>query len=259
MLYYPGLNSSYDAWKQYLPDWDFVPLYTPQECTNLVISAENVSCRATSTTISYTATTNGVYDGNLLSNVEITNTITSAPFEQNTDAENEVIRTITFEYMGVTASTTITQGVWKDASYSINLNNQWQLSSTISNPDSSLYDGVYESFSNKGVNNSAAICIITIKGYENFKLYVRSNAESIYDYVVVSNLDYILTSGTTSGAKVKMTTSSNQQSGTAIGNYTLVEFSGIDSGIHTIQVMYRKDSSGAIGTDQGYLLIPKNQ
>ena len=31
VLYYPGLNSSYDAWKQYLPNWDFIPLYTPQE------------------------------------------------------------------------------------------------------------------------------------------------------------------------------------------------------------------------------------
>lgn len=28
---------------------------------------------------------------------------------------------------------------------------------------------------------------------------------------------------------------------------------------HTIQVMYRKDSSGNSGTDQGYLLIPKEQ
>ena len=56
-----------------------------------------------------------------------------------------------------------------------------------------------------------------------------------------------------------MTTKSNQQSGTAIGNYTLVEFSGIDKGLHTIQVMYRKNSSTNSGTDQGYLLIPKNQ
>ena len=259
VLYYPGLNSSYDTWKSYLPKWDFVSLYKPQECTNLVISAKNVSCRATSTTISYTATTNGVYDGNLLSGVEFTGTITSEPFSQNTSTTDVVEREITYDYLGVIVSTTITQGVWKDMNYSIDLKNQWKLSSTISNPDSSLYDGVYESFSNKGVGNSAAICTITIKGNENFKLYVRSNAESSFDFVVVSNLDRTLYSGTTSGSNVKATTKSKQQSGTAITNYTLVEFNGIDGNEHTIQVMYRKDSSGNNGTDQGYLLIPKDQ
>jgi hypothetical protein len=260
VFYYPGLNSSYDAWKQYLPNWDFVSLYTPQECTNLVISAKDIFCRATSTTISYTATTNGVdHNGNFVSGIELTGTTISAPFSQNTDTEHEIIRTITFEYLGATVSTTITQGVWKDASYSIDLNDQWQLSTSITNPDSSLYDGVYESFSNKGVKNSAAICTITIKGYENFNLYVRSNGESCCDYVVVSNLDCTLSSGTTGGTSVKITTKGNQQSGTAITNYTLVEFSDIDDVEHTIQVMYRKDSSNNSGDDRGYLLIPKEQ
>ena len=260
MLYYPGLNSSYDAWKEYLPNWDFVSLYIPQECTNLVISAENVYCRATSTTISYTATTNGVDDnGNVVSGVEFIGTAISEPFSKNTDTEYEIIRTITFEYMGLTASTTITQGVWVDKYYEIDLNNQWQLSTSITNPDSSLYDGVYESYSNKGIGNSDAICTITIDGYENFKLYVRSYGESYYDYVVVSNLDCTLSNSTTGGTNVKITTYANQQSGTAIGNYTLVEFSGIDSGLHTIQVMYRKNSSINSGTDQGYLIIPKEQ
>ena len=260
VLYYPGLNSSYDTWKQYLPNWDFVSLYTPQECTNLVISAENVNGRATSTTISYTATTNGVdNNGNIVNGVELTGTVTSAPFSQNTDTENEVIRTITFEYLGLTASTTITQGVWMDKYYTIDLNNQWQLSTSITNPDSSLYDGVYESFSNKGINNTAAICTITIEGYDNFKLYVRSNGESCCDYAVVSNLDCTLSNNTTSGTNVKMTTYNKATSSTNITNYTLVEFSDIDGSLHTIQVMYRKDGSATSGTDQGYLLIPKNQ
>ena len=161
--------------------------------------------------------------------------------------------------MGLTASTTITQGVWFNPYYTIDLNDQWQLSTTISNPDSNTYDGVYESFSNKGKNNSAAICTITINGYENFKLYIRSYGESCCDYVVVSNLDCTLSSGTTSGTNVKATTYYNATSSTIINNYTLVEFSGIDGNEHTIQVMYRKDSSGNSGKDQGYLLIPKNQ
>lgn len=51
----------------------------------------------------------------------------------------------------------------------------------------------------------------------------------------------------------------NQQSGTAISNYTLVGFTGIDGGEHCITVVYRKGSGSASGTDQGYVLIPKNQ
>ena len=133
------------------------------------------------------------------------------------------------------------------------------MSTTISNPDSSVYDGVYESYAHKGVNSSADICIITIEGYTNFTLYVRSYAESTWDYVVVSNLDCTLNSETTGGTNVKMTTSGNQQSNTAITAYTKVEFTNIDGGEHTIQVMYRKDSSQNHNDDRGYLLIPKEQ
>jgi hypothetical protein len=139
------------------------------------------------------------------------------------------------------------------------LNSQWQESTTIANPDSATYDGVYESFSNKGKDNTAAIMYIDIVGYETFKFYVRSYAESSYDYVVVSNLDATLTNSTTSGTAVKLTTSGKQTSGTAISNYQLVEFTGIGGGEHRISVMYRKDTSTASGKDQGYVLIPKEQ
>ena len=263
-LYIPT-NADYSSWlstsSYYLGyyTWNSTYLYTPTACTSLNITALDVKGRATSTTISYTAVTNGVdSEGTEVTNVTMTGTTESAPFEQNTDTANTVTRTITFEYLGMIASTEIIQDVWVDQEYSINLNNQWQLSSNISNPDSSLYDGVYESFSNKGVGGSAAICTITIEGYDNFSFYVRSYAESTFDYVVVSNLDCALDYNTTSGSNVKMTTSGNQQSGTAIGNYTKVEFTNIDGGLHTIQVMYRKDGSVNNGTDQGYLLIPKD-
>ncbi len=259
-------NADYSTWlstsSYYLGyySWNSTIIYIPTACTSLNITALDVKGKATSTTISYTAVTNGVdSEGTEVTNVTMTGTVESAPFEQNTDTANTVTRIITFEYLGMTARTEITQSVWVDQEYSINLNNQWQLSTAVSNPDSSLYDGVYESFANKGVNNSADICIITIKGYENFTLYVRSYAESKYDYVVVSNLDCILNSETTSGTNVKMTTSGNQQSNTAITAYTKVEFTNIDGGEHTIQVMYRKDSSQNHNDDRGYLLIPKEQ
>ena len=253
----------YDKWVNEIgvpSTWVVNTDYTPLECINLTISAEDVGCRATTTMITYTAMTNGTDTrNNQINNVEITGTVISSSFEQNSDPNNEVIRTITFEYLGVTASTTIKQSAYVRQEYSIDLNNQWRLSSAITNPDSSLYEGVYESYSNKSVNNSAALMYIDIDGYENFKFYVRSYAESSYDFVVVSNLDCTLTSGTTSGSNVKMTTSGKQNNGTAISNYTLVEFNDIDCNAHRITVMYRKDSSTSSGNDQGFLLIPINQ
>jgi hypothetical protein len=97
---------------------------------------------------------------------------------------------------------------------------------------------------------------IDIKGYETFTIYVRSDAESSYDYVEVSNLDADITSST---SNIKTTTKSNQNSGTALSSYTKVEFTNIDGGQHRIMVTYRKDVSVDSGDDKGYVLIPKNQ
>ena len=136
------------------------------------------------------------------------------------------------------------------ANYSIDLNNAWRQSTSISNPDSSLYDGVYESYSNYNVDSSTATMYIDIDGYTEFSIYVRSDAESNYDYVTVSELD---------STTQKTSTKGNQNSGTALSNYTKVTYSGIDGGSHRITVTYRKDGSVNKGTDRGYLIIPKNQ
>jgi hypothetical protein len=158
--------------------------------------------------------------------------------------------------MDITATTTITQGVWVNQNYNIVLNNQWQLSDK-HNPDSSLYDGVYESFSNKGVNNTAATMYIDIDGYTDFNLYIRSYAESVYDYVMVSQLDQTINNDTSysNTTLVKAHTRGNQKSGTSIGDYTLVSFTGIDGGQHRITIVYRKDGSSYSGDDRGYVLI----
>ena len=134
--------------------------------------------------------------------------------------------------------------------YTIILNNAWQQSTTVSNPDSSLYDGVYESYSNYNVDSGVATMYIDIDGYTEFSIYVRSNAESNYDYVTVSELD---------SATQKMSTQGNQNSGTALSSYTKVTYTGIDGGSHRITVKYRKDGSVNEGTDRGYLIIPKYQ
>ena len=150
------------------------------------------------------------------------------------------------------------RAIESSGTYTVNLNGQWEKTTAVPNPDSTLYDGVYRSASNYNVNSGVAIMYITVSGYSTFKLYIRSYAETTWDYVMVSQLDKTIT-GSTSYANttlVKAHTSGNQQSGTALSNYTLVEFTGIPAGVHTITVVYRKDTSVNQGDDRGYLLIP---
>ena len=138
-----------------------------------------------------------------------------------------------------------------NGSYTVVLNNAWRKSTSVSNPNSSLYDGVNESYSNYNVHSASAWMYIDIEGYTEFTIYVRSYAESNYDYVTVYNLD--------STSSAKMTTKGNQQSGTSISSYTPVTFSNIGEGSHRIAIEYKKDSSQNSNSDRGYVLIPKNQ
>ena len=148
------------------------------------------------------------------------------------------------------------------ASYEVILNDQWQ-ASTIANPDSNQFDGVYESFSNYNVGSKASVMYIKITGYTTFTIYIRSNAESSYDYAIAFNLDTYtpsnpLTSNPSSSTSgVKVHTSSKQNSGTTIESYTKVEYTEIDGGEHYICIAYRKDGSVNNGTDRGYVLINK--
>ena len=140
------------------------------------------------------------------------------------------------------------------SSYSLQLKPStygWVKSSSVPNPDASLYDGVYES-TNQGLNDTKSVMYIDINGYDEFTIYVRSNAESTYDYLQVSNID-------TDMSSVKATTSGNQNSGTSISSYKKVSFTKIGGGQHRIMVVYKKDSSVDSNDDKGYVLIPKNQ
>jgi hypothetical protein len=240
--------------------WTVKYNFTPEKCTNLLITADDVNGRAINTTIYWTAQIEGKDESGNTKTVTLTGEDISESFPQNTSTTDTIERTISYTYMGVTATTTITQGMWIDRSYTINLNNQWQ-SSSVANPDSSLYDGVYESFSNNGINNIASVMYIDIKGYTDFDLYIRSYAESNYDYVMVSQLDQTIENNTSysNTTFIKAHTRGNQKSGTSIDNYTKVSFTGIDGGQHRITIVYRKDSSGNTADDRGYVLIPKNQ
>ncbi len=224
---------------------------------SLTITADDVNGRRTTTVIHYSLVETMLgEDGVTQFQRTITGNVVSATFEQNTSTTET--KTLTISYTeptsGLTATTTITQGVWVDQAYTVDLNSQWQESSV--NPDSSLYD-CYESFSNYHVANANAIMYITIVGYTEFTLYIRSYGESSYDYAVVGNLDATTITRTTTG--VKAHTSGNPQSGTALSNYTKVTFSDLDGGEHRIPILYGKDGSSDSGTDKGYIIIEKNQ
>lgn len=90
-------------------------------------------------------------------------------------------------------------------------------------------------------------------------IYIRSYAESYYDYTIAFNLDTDYTSTSvpsSTSTGVKAHTNNKQQSGQALTAYTEVNYTGIDpSTSHFICVVYRKDGSTAYGTDRGYLLV----
>ena len=241
--------------------WTVKDTFTPVECISLSITADNVSGKATTTKIQYTAELYGYDDNNNYTTITKIGETVSEEFPQNTSETETVTRSISYTYMGVTATTTIIQGVWVNSQYTVNLNSNWQLSTAVSNPDSNTYDGVYESYSNYNVNNEVAIMYIDIEGYTDFKLYIRSYAESIYDYVMVSQPDQTITGSISYSdtTLIKAHTRGSQNSGTSISSYKLVEFTGMTADPHRITIVYRKDGSSHSGTDKGYLLIPKNQ
>ena len=264
-LYCP-YDESYDAWIDgplASFNWKIERPFEPQTYYNLSITADDARTgRQTTTTVYWSCLSDGIdLSGSLVTGVTLTGTGISNEFPQNLSETDTVEREITFEYQGLTATTTITQGVWIPEAFTVILNDNWEKSTTIANPDEGLYDGVYQSFSNKGVDSTAATMYIDIVGYEAFKFYIRSYAESNYDYVMVSQLDKDINNNTSYSdtSLVKAHTRSKQQSGTAISNYTLVEFTGLDVGAHRITVVYRKDGSSASGDDRGYVLIPFEQ
>lgn len=221
---------------------------------SLSIIADDCSGRSTKTTVHYTAVWN-TEEG-----IEVTENgdAYSNSFPQNTSTTDTVQRTVTFTYEGLTASDTITQGVWVDGLYTLEEVGHYpftELSETISNPDSTLYDGVYQS-TNAGIDNSQSVVKISFTGYDTFTVYIRSFAESSYDYTIASVLDADYYPTTHTDQKALVTTMDKQKSGTSISDYTKVEYPN-DGGEHFIYIVFRKDSSSEEGDDRGYFLIKK--
>ncbi len=128
----------------------------------------------------------------------------------------------------------------------INTNGQWQ---SISSPSSSYR--AYQSTYNYHRASTDAIMSFTIKGYESFSFYVRSNGEASCDYLLVG------LNGLPTVDSYKFSTKDKASSGTQLYNYQSVTLNNLSkSETYTIYVVYRKDSSVDKGDDRGYVLIP---
>ncbi len=168
----------------------------------------------------------------------------------NTNAD----KTFTATFSSADGETTATIIQMSQPYYSLDLT-QWRASSVTA---PSGYT-IYESNSNYNISNGIATMTITVSGYTEFSFYIRSYAESTYDFVKVYNLDENgVSSWSTSTSGVKEHTSGRQSNNTAIGGYREVSFDasdGLDGGTHTIVIQYGKDYSYNSGDDRGYVLI----
>lgn len=263
-FYVPMNSTGYDTkyWSDITEKNGFVKhiIYEEKECTNLVIVADDVRGYDTYTTIYYTATTNG-YDPVSNSNVYgyvVTGKVKSEDFGQNPSYDEPRNIEVSFTYLNAVATTTIEQSPNSDVYYKIDLNESWRLNENSNlNPDPSLYDGMFESFSNYNIGNEKATMYIDIYGYSEFTIYIRSYAEATFDYVYVSELDVDIDES--DPTTIKASTSGNQNGSYNISSYTAVTYFNVSTDkIHRITITYRKDASSDQGDDRGYLLIPKN-
>lgn len=136
-------NELYGDWVD-APNWDSIvqnitPFVTPQECLSLAIQADDVIGNKTTTKIKCTAVINGVnLKGEQVENV-VFNFTDSITFPKNESTTDSITREISYTFLGVTATTTITQMPYIDNSIVCN----YSVTST-----SSTTQLLYSSYSN---------------------------------------------------------------------------------------------------------------
>ena len=110
---------------------------------------------------------------------------------------------------------------------------------------------------NQGKNSTSAICKIKVnKDITNLTVYIRSYAETYSDYTMISNPNVSSYPTSYSSSDVKAHTMGNQNSGSALADYTKVEYHDLKQN-NWIYVVYKKDVSESFLDDTGYLLIPE--
>lgn len=205
----------------------------------------------TGTKEQWTALYNVLNGSNSWADLELVNSETDDRFNLS-DYSSTFIRTV-FTNLKNGYNETISLNL--PSSVVIDLNNEWITGTT--NPSPSKYYS-FESRESKGVDNSGDYIFLKIKGYTTYTLYIRSDGENLYDYVMVSKPDASITHSTTSDdTNVYAHTETSVNSETGLTAYTEVTFTGLTTEEHTITIVYRKDNSNSEGSDAGYVLIPK--
>ena len=98
------------------------------------------------------------------------------------------------------------------------------------------------------VSNGASLAKVTFTGCTKLTLSVRSYAESNYDYVTVSDIDF---SGEFTRNSASVLSTKGIQSSSEYTDHTFET----DGGEHFFYVLYSKDSSGDNNDDRGYFYI----
>lgn len=223
--------------------WTTEPLYIPQECTSLEIECDDVIGRATSALIKFKAITKGLDTGTgeIIEGQEITGEWWSDEFEENYSETDSVIREIKFDYMGVEATTTVTQLPRGKAYCAVLTNPNWIKDANIGNPDPELYDGTYINYS----TSSYTALKLEIEGYDNFKVYLKYSGHMSYDYMYATDSKGTII--TTEGNDAPVDEA-------LIYNYIPAHLYHL-GGKKTTITIYRQRS----GTYNAAVLIPKNQ
>lgn len=110
---------------------------------------------------------------------------------------------------------------------------------------------VYESKGSYNVSSGYDLAKVTFSGYPEFTFLYGSYAESSYDFVVISPLDYVnaqnWTNSSYSGSL--LSTSGKQSSSAPNLSHTFTN----DGSEHFFYILYRKDGSVNSGADRGYI------
>ena len=258
-IYVPyNLVDSYKTATNWSTFADKIQAYdVPVSCQSLTITADNVAAYQTSTTIHWEATCTYSIEGMMQTGTKtFKGTAKSDTFGKNPSKESPRQIEISYTFLGQTATTTITQGVAVDRTIEVTTSGiatyGWVTADSTYNVDG--YDA-YMSDS-KGKSSSQAVMKITCTGYPELTLYIRSNAESSYDYTIASKANVSNYPTSSDSADTLSHTKSNQTSGTALSNYIAVNYTEL-TGNDTIYIVFIKDSSGDKGDDRGFVLIPQ--
>ncbi len=121
----------------------------------------------------------------------------------------------------------------------------------------SIHNLIAYKSNNQGVKSSNAVSkIIVNKDITNLTVYIRSDAESSFDYTMISKPNVYSYPEIFSDNNVEAHTRGKQNGGSKLTDYTKVDYSNLKQG-NFIYVVYQKDASVNAGADTGYLLIPE--